>query len=313
METKTMNTSTPSFYDPRRVGTLYKPDLERASRDAQAARLTAATHDKAPYALLLVDFQIDFCHADGALSVPGAVADLRRTIEWLFTNAERVKTIVASVDSHLAFQIFYPTWWADEHGNHPAPHTVIDTDAIKRGKFRPLREAAWSLAYVAELEERAKKALYLWPFHTMIGGVGQALDPALFEAIHWHAVARRSQPIFLQKGMIPSTEHYSPFEPEVKVPTHPHGSLNTTMLRLLETHERIYVAGEAKSHCVLEACSSMVRHFAARPEIVERIHFLGDCTSSVVVPGVDFDAMAERELAAFRAKGMRFVSAADAV
>lgn len=308
-----MNTSTPSFYDPRRVGTLYKPDLERASRDAQAARLTAATHDKAPYALLLVDFQIDFCHADGALSVPGAVADLRRTIEWLFTNAERVKTIVASVDSHLAFQIFYPTWWADEHGNHPAPHTVIDTDAIKRGKFRPLREAAWSLAYVAELEERAKKALYLWPFHTMIGGVGQALDPALFEAIHWHAVARRSQPIFLQKGMIPSTEHYSPFEPEVKVPTHPHGSLNTTMLRLLETHERIYVAGEAKSHCVLEACSSMVRHFAARPEIVERIHFLGDCTSSVVVPGVDFDAMAERELAAFRAKGMRFVSAADAV
>lgn len=308
-----MNTSTPSFYDPRRVGTLYKPDLDRASRDAQAARLTAATHDKAPYALLLVDFQIDFCHADGALSVPGAVADLRRTIEWLFTNAERVKTIVASVDSHLAFQIFYPTWWADEHGNHPAPHTVIDTDAIKRGKFRPLREAAWSLAYVAELEERAKKALYLWPFHTMIGGVGQALDPALFEAIHWHAVARRSQPIFLQKGMIPSTEHYSPFEPEVKVPTHPHGSLNTTMLRLLETHERIYVAGEAKSHCVLEACSSMVRHFAARPEIVERIHFLGDCTSSVVVPGVDFDAMAERELAAFRAKGMRFVSAADAV
>jgi nicotinamidase/pyrazinamidase len=303
----------PGFYDPKNIGQLYKPDLFRVTRDAQAAKLTAAAHDTDPFALLLVDFQIDFCHADGALSVPGAEADLRRTIEFVYTNAPRIKTVVASLDSHMAFQIFYPTWWADDRGDHPPPHTVIDSASIKKGRFRPLREVAWSLAYVEELEQRAKKALYIWPFHTMIGGVGQALDPALFEAIHWHSVARRSQPIFLQKGMIPATEHYSPFEPEVKVPTHPHGSLNTTMLRLLETHSRIYVAGEAKSHCVLEACASMMRHFAARPEIIERIHFLGDCTSSVVVPGIDFEAIANREIDAWRARGMRFVSAADAV
>ncbi len=303
----------PSFYDPRTVGTVFKPDLTRVTQDAQAAKLPAAAHDKAPYALLLVDFQIDFCHADGSLRVPGAEGDLRRTIEFLYRNAARIKTVVASLDSHMAFQIFYPTWWADDRGDHPPPHTVIDAEAIKRGKYRPLREAAWSLAYVAELEQTSKKALYLWPFHTMIGSVGHALDPALFEAIHWHAVARRSQPIFLQKGMIPVTEHYSPFEPEVKVPTHPHGSLNTTMLRLLETHERIYVAGEAKSHCVLEACASMMRHFAARPDVIERIHFLGDCTSSVVVPGIDFEGMANREIDGWRKRGMRFVSAADAV
>lgn len=303
----------PSFYDPRNVGRIYKPDLFRVTRDARAAGLPAAAHDQHPYALLLVDFQIDFCHRDGALSVPGAEDDLRRTIEFIYANAARIKTVVASLDSHMAFQIFYPTWWADERGDHPPPHTVIDSASIKKGRYRPLREVAWSLAYVDELEQRAKKALYLWPFHTMIGGVGQALDPALFEAMHWHSVARRSQPIFLQKGMIPVTEHYSPFEPEVKVPTHPHGSLNTTMLRLLETHARIYVAGEAKSHCVLEACASMMRHFAARPEIIERIHFLGDCTSSVVVPGIDFDGIANREIDAWRARGMRFVSAADAV
>ena len=305
--------TTPTFYDPRRIGTTYKPDLFRVTQDAQAARLPAATHDQDPYALLLVDFQIDFCHRDGALSVPGAEGDLRRTIEFIYANAPRIKTIVASLDSHMAFQIFYPTWWADERGDHPPPHTVIDSASIKKGRFRPLREVAWSLAYVEELEERAKKALYIWPFHTMVGGIGQALDPALFEAVHWHSVARRSQPIFLQKGMIPATEHYSPFEPEVKVPTHPHGSLNTTLLRLLETHARIYVAGEAKSHCVLEACASMMRHFAGRPEIIERIHFLGDCTSSVVVPGIDFDSIANREIDGWRAKGMRFVSAADSL
>ena len=306
-----MKASFPSFYDPRRIGTLYQPDLWKVAEDAQAAGLSAAVHDKDPYALLLVDFQIDFCHPDGALRVPGALGDLRRTIEFLFANAARIKTVVASLDSHLAYQIFYPTWWSDDAGNHPPPHTIIDSASIRAGKYRPLREVAWSMAYVEELEQRAKKALYLWPFHTMVGGIGQALDPALFEAIHWHAVARRAQPIFLQKGMIPTTEHYSPFEPEVKVPTHPHGSLNTTILRLLETHARIYVAGEAKSHCVLEACASMMRHFSNRPEIIERIHFLGDCTSSVVVPGIDFEAIANREIDGWRARGMRFVSAAD--
>lgn len=304
--------SLPSFYQPNKVGTLYKPDLYAVAREAEARKLAPAQHDKAPYALLLVDFQIDFCHTDGALSVPGAVSDLRRTIEFLYHHAERFKTVLISLDSHLSFQIFYPTWWIDENGAHPAPHTVIDSAAVRAGKFRPLREVAWSLKYVEELEQKAKKALYIWPYHTMIGGVGQALDPALFEAVHYHAVARRSQPVFLQKGMIPTTEHYSPFEPEVKVATHPHGSLNTTLLKMLETHERIYVAGEAKSHCVLEACASMVRHFEATPDIIGRIHFLRDCTSSVVAPGIDFDAMAERELAGFAKKGMRFETSTSA-
>lgn len=308
-----MSTRFPSFYDPSRIGTLYQSDLSRIAADARAARLPAAIHDAEPYALLLVDFQIDFCHPDGSLSVPGALGDVRRTIEFLYANAARLKTVVVSLDSHLAFQIFYPTWWVDARGDHPAPHTAIDSASIRSGKYRPVREVAWSLSYVEQLESQAKKALYLWPFHTMVGGIGHVLDPALFEAVHWHAVARTTQPVFLQKGMIPTTEHYSPFEPEVKVPTHPNGTLNTTLLRLLETHERIYVAGEAKSHCVLEACASMMRHFAARPEIVERIHFLNDCSSSVVVPGIDFDAMANSALDGFRRQGMRFASSTASV
>jgi nicotinamidase-related amidase len=303
----------PSHYDPSRVGKLYKPDLHAVALAAERAKLAPAQHDARPYALLLVDFQIDFCHTDGSLSVPGAVGDLRRTIELIYREATRFKTLIVSLDSHLTYQIFYPTWWIDENGDHPAPHTVIDSAAVRAGKFRPVREVAWSLRYVEELEQKAKKALYVWPYHTMIGGVGQALDPSLFEAIHYHAVARRSQPVFLQKGMIPTTEHYSPFEPEVKVATHPHGSLNTTLLKLLETHERIYVAGEAKSHCVLEACASMVRHFDGRPDVIERIHFLEDCTSSVVAPGIDFEAVAARELGAFATKGMKFTRSTTAI
>jgi nicotinamidase-related amidase len=296
----------PKFYDSAKVGTLFKPDFNTVATDAYAAGLTPATSDRDPFALFLVDFQIDFCHKNGSLSVPGAVDDLRRTIEFIYTNAHRIKTIVASLDSHTAFQIFYSTWWTDDQGRNPPPHTIITSDAIKSGKFKPLRDVAWSLQYVEKLEQDSKKALYIWPFHTMIGDIGQALDPSLMEAIHWHSVARTSQPIFMQKGMIPQTEHYSPFEPEVKVSNHPLGGLNTQILKILEQHSRIYVAGEAKSHCVLEACGSMVRHFAGQPDVIERIHFLEDCTSSVVAPGIDFEAIAQKGLSEFRKKGMQF-------
>ena len=72
------------------------------------------------------------------------------------TAAERFKTLMISLDSHLSYRIFYPTWWVDEQGHHPAPHTVIDSAAVRAGKFKPLREVAWSLSYVEELEQKAK-------------------------------------------------------------------------------------------------------------------------------------------------------------
>jgi hypothetical protein len=40
--------------------------------------------------------------------VPGAVEDLRRTIELIYTEAERFKTLVISLDSHLTYQNLLP-------------------------------------------------------------------------------------------------------------------------------------------------------------------------------------------------------------
>lgn len=300
--------SAPKFYNASKVGTLYKPDLNAVTKDGEAAGLRSANSDKEKNALLLVDFQVDFCHTDGSLSVPGSVDDLRRTCEFIFNNAERISTVAASLDTHLQYQIFYSTWWVDSNGNHPSPHTVITADDIRKGKYRPVQDPAWSVKYVEQLEAQAQKPLYIWPFHTMLGNVGQALDPALYEAIHWHSIARKAQPVFMQKGMIPQTEHYSPFEPEVKIATHPNGGLNTQLLQLLQNHDRIFVAGEAKSHCVLEACRSMVKHFSGNPDVIKRIHFLSDCTSSVVAPGIDFEAIATAELAKFAQAGMQFTT-----
>ena len=303
----------PTFYDPQRVGNLYLPDMPTAVAAGEHARLRPASSDSRRVMLLLVDCQIDFIFSEGTLCVSGAIADTQRTIEWLYRNAADLTSIAASLDSHTSFQIFSPTWWTDEQGQHPAPFTPISTADVRAGKWRPLIDPAWSLRYVEELEQGGKYALMIWPYHTLIGTPGHALVPALSEAIMYHAAARRAQPTWLLKGSIPQTEHYSILEPEVKVPSHPLGSLNTAFLDMLARYDLVYVAGQAKSHCVLATMRSIMTYFADQPDVIAKLRFLMDCTSSVAHPTIDFDALADAELQAMAAKGMRLVTSADAI
>jgi nicotinamidase-related amidase len=208
-------------------------------------------------------------------------------------------------------QIFYPTWWIDETGGHPAPFTRITSQDVDQGRLRPVYEPHWSISYVHILETEAKKELMIWPYHTMIGTAGHTITPALYEAIAYHSAARQSQPSFLHKGSIPKTEHYSLLEPEVKVPDHPQGDLNTAFLDMVARYDLIYVAGQAKSHCVLETLASVMRYFSQQPEQIARWRVLVDCMSSVAHPTIDFDAMANTTLAHYAERGLRLVTSAD--
>ncbi|MBN1200893.1 MAG: nicotinamidase [Anaerolineae bacterium] len=303
----------PDFYRPDRIGSLYAPATAEAIAAGQQAGLSPARKDASRIILLLVDPQVDFIHVDGSLSVPGAVDDTRRTIEWLFRHASEVTTVVASLDSHIPTQIFYPSWWVDEAGQPPPPYTAITGGGVDAGRWRPIFEREWSRAYVHELEARAKKQLMIWPHHTMIGTPGHAISPALYEAIAYHSAARQSQPTFLTKGLIPKTEHYSLLEPEVKVPDHPQGELNTAFLKMLASYDLIYVAGQAKSHCVLETMRSVMTYFEDQPEQVAKWRVLIDCTSSVVHPDIDFDALAEAAFARYTGYGLKLVKSTDPI
>ncbi len=303
----------PDFYDPQRVGQLVVPQTARAVDAGYALNSESSYTDEKRTLLLLVDTQIDFIHEDGALSVPGAVADTRRTIEWLYRHVENITHIAASLDSHVPRQIFFPTWWVNARGKHPEPYTAITTQDVDKGIWRPLFEIDWSIDYVHQLENQAKKVLMIWPYHTLIGTPGHALTPSLYEAIAYHTAARQAQPIFLQKGSIPKTEHYSIMEPEVKVPAEPSGDLNVQFLDLLGEYDRIYVAGQAKSHCVLETVTSMMRYFGDQPRIIEKIHLLEDCTSSVAHPEIDFEKIAQEVLAEYAETGLNLVQSTDDV
>jgi nicotinamidase-related amidase len=300
---------TPAFYDPDRVGTLFYPDIARIAGDARAAALAPADDDRVKVHLLIVDMQIDFCHEQGALFVPGALDDIKRLIAFIYRHADRITDITCSLDSHLPHQIFHASWWVSPDGRHPEPFTLITPEDVAGGHWQPVRDREWSIRYVQRLRERAKKALTIWPYHVPIGGLGNALDPELWSAVFWHALARGSQPNLWTKGSIPQTEHYSILQPEIAVPGNPQSRKSRAFLDMLRSRDHILIAGEASSHCVLETVEDLVEEFSEGG--LRRTYILRDCTSPVRHPVIDFEEVTRQQFLRFEQMGVRFISSTD--
>lgn len=303
----------PNFYKPARIGTIFFPDIAAIAAEAADAKLKPAAVQKIKVQLIIVDMQVDFCHEGGALYVPGAEQDIRRLIEFIYRNAEHITNIICSLDSHLPHQIFHSAWWIDKEGNHPSPLTVISHSDVINGKWKPVREHDWSIRYISKLKEQAKKELTIWPYHVLIGSLGNIMDPELFSAVLWHALARSAQPIWWTKGSIPQTEHYSIIQPEIPVPEHPQGGRSRDFINMIQTSQIVFIAGEAASHCVLETVEDLVEEFSGQPEILRRLYILRDCTSPVRHPQINFAEITNKRFAEFAEKGVRFMNSTDPI
>lgn len=318
------NTYLPIFFDENKVGTIYQSRDEMVIREAEEYKKknkpNPSTKDKYRIALFMIDVQNSFCDPQtGSLFVPGAVEDNLNICTFLYRNLNKITSCIASMDSHLPYQIFSPLWWINNNTKkHPQPFTLISADDIKQGKYSALFQPQESLEYCEELERTGKKILTIWPFHTMIGSVSHSINSAVYEAILYHSTIRTSQPTFLQKGTVPNTENYSVLSPEVKKPNHPQGGFNTPFLNALMKHDRIYICGEASSHCVMETIIDMKKEFAGDKDLLDKIYILEDCMSPVspvtdekgnVI--VDFPKIAEQALEDFRNSGMHVVKSTD--
>jgi nicotinamidase/pyrazinamidase len=307
----------PKFYDEKKVGTIYTPRFDEIVAEAATTPAIPSSKDRPGQrvAILDIDMQIDFCHEPvRRLYVPGAENDIRRSIEFILANFDKITTIFASLDTHLMYQIFYSEWWMNKKGEHPTPFTMITADAVDKGEWMPTQDPINSINYVKSLKTQGNKDLCIWPYHTMLGTIGQALDPALFEIYFYHAKIRRTQTTFLQKGIIPQTEMYGILSPEVQIPTHPMGGFNTSFLKLVMDHDKTVIRGQAKSHCVLESLKQIYNYFInSNPEVLKRIYILEDCMSSVVHPAVDFEALTQVEFNTFRNSGINIVKSTDSI
>ena len=292
----------------------YAPRIQAFTEAGQQAGFTAAHGDAEKVAVILVDYQHDFVDPTGTLHVPGSQQDVARFLAWFYANAHKISSIYASLDTHLPFQIFFSSWWKDpQTGEHPQPYTTITVDDVTNIKWLPIIEPDWSTSYVHQLQQKARKDLMIWPYHTMEGTLGHMLAAPLCEAIAWHSAARNTQPTYIEKGRTIRTEYYGIFGAEIPDPEDPDSSLNVTLLDAVMKHDRVYVAGEAKSHCVLETERQLVGRFGEQPELLKRLYFLIDCTSSVQHPVIDFDALAEAELAAMARQGVQMALSTDSI
>jgi nicotinamidase-related amidase len=328
----------PPHFNPETVGEVWKVPYQAR---AEAARRWAQEHDLQPAAedafkicLIAIDVQNTFCIPDfelfvGGRSGLGAVEDNRRLCAFIYRNLGNLTQITATLDTHTAMQIFHPIFLVDEHGQHPAPLTLISYEDILKGRWKfnphiapslnidPAFGQEHLLHYANELRQHGKYDLTIWPYHVMLGSIGHALVPAVEEAIFFHTIARASQADFAVKGSNPLTEHYSALGPEVL--DGPNGQpiayKNGKFIQKLEHFDAVIIAGQAKSHCVAWTIDDLLGNILAHNErLVRKVYLLEDCTSPVVVPGVvDYTEQADAAFRKFAAAGMHVVRSTEPI
>ena len=325
----------PSFFDAKKVGDVWRVPYEERARQAHdwalQHKLEAAYVSKSRNWLLLIDMQNTFCNPEFELFVAGrsgrgAVEDNVRLSEFIYRNLGNITNITATMDTHMAQQVFHAIFFVDKDGRHPAPYTDIHADELRSGKwtFNPALAPDFDIApeygqqmmihYAEELEKKGKYALTIWPYHAMLGGIGHALVSSVEEAVYFHSMARLSQPEFDIKGNKPFTEHYSVIGPEVlRGPMgEPLGEHDSKYIEMLKQADKLIIAGQAKSHCVAWTVSDLLDDINATDKsLAQKIYLLEDCTSPVVVPGADFTDAANAAYERFFEAGMNIVSSKD--
>ena len=342
-----MTTPIPDCFDPDTVGKIWRVPYQTRAAEAAAYAEThgiAPAHaDKVRVCLLAIDVQNTFCLPDfelfvGGRSGVGAIEDTQRLCEFVYRHLDVITEIVPTMDTHAATQIFHAIFWVNDAGEHPAPMTLISFEDIEAGKWRVNPTVAKSLAgslagstdsdrvsdveafarhYAKQLSDKGKYPLTIWPYHSMLGGIGHALVPAFEETCFFHNIARTSQTQFEAKGDNPLTENYSVLSPEVlnNESERPIAEKNNRLIQHLLSFDAIIVAGQAKSHCVAWTISDLLAEIqAVDPALAGKVYLLDDCTSPVVVPGiVDFTEAAIETYSEFAKAGMHVVKSISSV
>jgi len=243
--------------------------------------------------LLVIDPQNSFCDPAGELYVGGAEEDMGRLAEFIRRQRSDIHRIIVTLDSHNKIHIAHPIWWIDAEGNPPDPFTRISIHDMDAGRYQASDPAyrAWTRRYMEAIESHV-----IWPYHCLIGTWGhEVFEPLLEELNAWREQFHDLE--FVMKGFSRLTENFSAIRPAVEVPDSPFTQVNRGLLRMLNEADRIWVAGEASTHCVADTVTDILR-FSDPPTIAKKITLLGDAMSPVAGFEPSADAFFERMKAA---------------
>ncbi|MFL7891697.1 MAG: isochorismatase [Anaerolineales bacterium] len=328
----------PAHFIPEKVSQVWRVPYQARAEEARAwsktNQLQPSAQDQFNLSLVLVDVQNTFCIPDfelfvGGRSGKGAVEDNIRLSQFIYHNLGAITSILLTLDTHQATQIFHPIFLVNEKGENPPPYTLIHAEDIRSGhwKFNPsLAEdvgvtAAYGqemlVYYTTQLAKNDRFDLTIWPYHAMLGGIGHALVSAIEEAVFFHTIARYSGPEFEIKGTSPFTEYYSALGPEIL--EGPQGERiaekSSKILSRLRKSDAMVITGQAKSHCVAWTIKDLLEQIQQTdPAQVGKVYLLEDCSSPVVVPGaIDYTDQADLDFARFASAGMHVVRSTDPI
>ncbi len=328
----------PPFFNPDKVQQVWPvPYADRATQAevwSQQYQIPPANHDETAVGLLLIDVQNTFCLPEfelyvGGRSGKGAIEDNVRLCEFIYRHLHCFTEIIATMDTHVAMQIFHPIFWVNDNGEHPTPSTtIISHQDIEKGiwKVNPAivpNFPEWdystlqnyALHYAYHLDKIGKYPLIIWPYHGKLGSIGHALVSAVEEALFFYSVARKRQTQYEIKGNNPLTENYSVLRPEVMKDQNGNqiAEENRSLIEQLFSFDQLIIAGQAKSHCVSWTVDDLLREIQTKdPSLANKIYLLEDCTSPVVIPnGVDFTDQANEAFQRFQNAGMHLVKSTD--
>ena len=99
------------------------------------------------------------------------------------------------------------------------------------------------------------------------------------------------------------------------------GAFNAPFFKMLMEYDRIYVFGQAKSHCVLSTLQDLRDHIQQTDaSLMDKIWILEDAMSPVpappidpLPPALDFPRIADRAIEEFRKAGMHVVKTSDPI
>lgn len=234
--------------------------------------------------LLIIDPQNDFTREKGSLYVPGAEDDMKRLATFIDKHGKSINRIHVSLDSHHEIHIAHPIFWQDAQGEMPKPFTIIALEDVTGAhpKWAP-RHKEWkdkAIHYVEQLKRHGKYKLCIWPSHCIIGSWGHNVDGVLAKALSRYELQTFRPVNYIFKGQNCLTEHYSAIKADVIDKDDPSAGVNKGLLKTLKGADRLYVSGEALTHCVANTVEDIIGELG--DEFASRITILRDTTSGIV-------------------------------
>lgn len=266
--------------------------------------------------LLIIDPQNDFCDLPAAyqpageapaLPVPGAHADMLRVAALIDKGAAGLSAISVTLDSHHRIDVAHPTFWTSAGGAPVTPFTQITLADVEQGRYAPRDPLALPRVrdYLAALEQAGRYQLMVWPTHCEMGSWGHNVHADVRAAYNrWEEQSLRTVNK-VTKGTNPWTEHYSAIQAEVPDADDDSTQVNAAFLDQLRSAERVYITGEAGSHCVKATTEHIVAHWD--PAQLDRLVIVTDCMSPVTGFGDQHDAFVR----AMRERGVSIAQASD--